>query len=215
MLAAFFLTFLALLVLTPLVEIIRDALSYQSYDLAYHPEAEEGDFTLFHFKRVFTGRHSLALFYRPLINSLMVGAGVTAIAVVIGSGLAWLLVRTDLFFRSFFGAMAVIPYMMTSWVLALAWLTLFKNDRIGGADGIATYLFGVQMPDWISYGIFPIIICLALHYYAYAYLLMSGALMTVDSELEEAGAICGLSRFKRLVKITMPLLLPSLETEWL
>jgi len=210
LMAVFFLTFLVLLVLTPLVEIIRDALSYQSYDLAYHPEAKEGTFTLFHLKRVFIGRLSRALFYRPLINSLMVGAGVTVIAVAIGSGLAWLLVRTDLFFRSFFSAMAVIPYMMPSWVLALAWMTLFKNDRIGGADGIATYLFGVQPPDWVSYGIFPIIICLALHYYAYAYLLVSGALMTVDSELEEAGAICGLSRFKRLVKITMPLLLPAL-----
>ena len=210
LLAAFFLVFLVLLVVTPLIEIICDALSYQSYDLAYHPDAEEGNFTLFHLERVFTGRLSRALFYRPLLNSLMVGAGVTVIAVIMGSGLAWLLVRTDLYFHSFFSAIAVIPYMMPSWVLALAWLTLFKNDRIGGADGVVTYLFGVQPPDWISYGIVPIIICLALHYYAYAYLLMSGALLTVDSELEEAGAICGLSRFKRLVKITLPLLLPAL-----
>ncbi len=106
--------------------------------------------------------------------------------------------------------MAVVPYMMPSWVLALAWLALFKNDRIGGAEGMVSYFFGVQPPDWISYGMLPIILCLALHYYAYAFLLVSGALMTVDSELEEAGAICGLSRFQRLAKITFPLVLPAL-----
>jgi len=209
-LALFFLILLILLVLTPLIEILQDAFSIQPYDLAYHKDAEIGSFTLFHLERVFTGRLSNALFYKPLINSLMVGAGVTFLAVIIGSGLAWLMVRTDLPFRGFFGAMAVIPYMMPSWVLALAWMTLFKNDRIGGADGMITYFFGIHTPDWLAYGLFPIIICLALHYYAYSYLLVSGALMTVDSELEEAGAICGLSRFRRLWRITMPLLLPAL-----
>jgi iron(III) transport system permease protein len=210
LLAVFFLGLLFLLVVTPLIEIVRDALSYQDYDLAYRPDAEVGGFTLFHMERVFTGRLSRALFYKPLVNSLMVGAGVTVLAVAIGSGLAWLMVRTDMHFRGFFGAMAVVPYMMPSWVLALAWMTLFKNDRIGGADGMVTYFFGAQPPDWVAYGLFPIIITLALHYYAYAYLLVSGALMTVDSELEEAGAICGLSRFRRLWRITVPLLLPAI-----
>ncbi len=209
-LALFFLTLLIFLVLMPLVEIIRDALSIQSYDLAYHPDAQEGSFTLFHLKRVFTGRLSRSLFYQPMMNSLMVGVGVTSLAVVIGSGLAWLVVRTDLPFRAFWGSMAVIPYMMPSWVLALAWMTLFKNDRLGGAEGVFTYFTGMQLPNWFSYGMFPIIICLAMHYYAYSYLLVSGALMTVDSEMEEAGATCGLPRFKRLVLITMPLLLPAL-----
>ncbi len=209
-LAAFFLGLLIFLVLMPLVEIIRDALSIQSYDQAYLPDAEEGSFTLFHLKRVFTGRLSRSLFYKPMMNSLMVGAGVTSLAVVIGSGLAWLVVRTDLPLRKLFGSLAVVPYMMPSWVLALAWLTLFKNDRLGGADGMFSYFTGLQLPDWFSYGMFPIIICLAMHYYAYSYLLVSGALMTVDSEMEEAGAICGLSRFKRLALITMPLLLPAL-----
>ncbi len=210
LLAVFFLSLLSLLVITPLVEIVWDALSYQEYDLAYRPEAEVGGFTLFHLERVFTGRLSRALFYKPLVNSLLIGAGVTVLAVSMGSALAWLMVRTDLPYRGFFGAMAVVPYMMPSWVLALAWMTMFKNDRIGGSDGLFTFYFGVQPPDWIAYGMFPIIITLALHYYAYAYLLVSGALLTVDSELEEAGAICGLSRFQRLWRITAPLLLPAI-----
>ena len=204
------LAILAVLVLVPLFEIIHDSLTYQSYDKAYRPDAEVGAFTLFHLERVFTGPLSYALLIKPLLNSIGIGLCVTALGVGVGTGLAWLLVRTNIHFKGTFGAMAVIPYMMPSWVLALAWLSLFKNDRIGGSEGMFTSFFGVQPPDWVSYGFFPIVICLTLHYYAYGYLLMSGALSSVDSELEEAGAICGMNRRQRFWRITLPLLLPAL-----
>jgi iron(III) transport system permease protein len=99
---------------------------------------------------------------------------------------------------------------MPSWVMAIAWLRLFKNDRIGGSEGLLTYMTGVQVPDWVAYGIVPIVITLAMHYYAYAYLLISGALATVDSELEEAGATSGMGKWKRIWVITMPLLMPAI-----
>ena len=201
---------LSFLVLTPLLEIIRDSLSVQSYDIAYLPEAKIGEFTLFHYDRVFVGPLSKALLINPLLNSIAIGVCVTLIGVSIGTLLAWLIVKTNIRYKSFFGALAVVPYMMPSWVLALAWLSLFKNDRIGGAEGMFTYFFGIQPPNWISYGFFPIVICLSLHYYAYGYLLMSGALASVDSELEDAGAICGMNRRQRFWRITLPLLLPAL-----
>ena len=160
---------LSVFVLGPLFEIIHDALVYQSYDLAYRPEAKVGTFTLFHLERVFTGPLSKALFLKPLFNSVAVGVCVTVLGVGIGSGLAWLMVRTNIRFKGVFGALVVVPYMMPSWVLALAWLSLFKNDRIGGNEGMITSFFGIQPPDWVSYGFFPIVICLALHYYAYGY----------------------------------------------
>lgn len=201
---------LAVLVLIPLFEIIHDSLTYQEYDKAYRPDAEVGAFTLFHLERIFTGPLSYALLIKPLMNSIGIGICVTILGVGVGTGLAWLLVRTNIHGKGVFGAMVVIPYMMPSWVLALAWLSLFKNDRIGGSEGMFTSFFGVQPPDWVSYGFFPIVICLSLHYYAYGYLLMSGALATVDSELEEAGAICGMNRRQRLWRITLPLLMPAL-----
>ena len=204
------LALLGFLVLVPLFQIIRDALTVQSYDKSYLPDAEVGSFSTFHLERVFIQPVSKALFYKPLVNSLMMGFAVTVIGVSVGSILAWLMVRTNIKFKGVFGAMLVIPYMMPSWVMALAWLTLFKNDRIGGAEGMLTSFFGVTPPDWVSYGFFPIVITLSLHYYAYAYLLISGALATVDNELEEAAATCGMGRFQRVWRITVPLLLPAL-----
>ena len=102
--SGFFLVALSFLVLTPLIEIIRDALSYQSYDLSYRSDAVEGAFTTFHLERVFTGPLSKVLFFKPMVNSLMIGAGVTILGVIIGSILAFLLVRTDIAFRPFFGS---------------------------------------------------------------------------------------------------------------
>ena len=202
--------FLSFVVLVPLLQIIQDALTFQSYDLAYEPDGVVGSFTLFHLDRVFNQPISAALFYKPLINSLIMGFAVTVIALIVGFSLAWLMVRTNVHFKGVFGAMLVFPYMMPSWVMAIAWLSLFKNDRIGGSEGLLTYMTGVQVPDWVAYGIVPIVITLAMHYYAYAYLLISGALATVDSELEEAGATSGMGKWKRIWVITMPLLMPAI-----
>ena len=205
-----FLIILGFLVLTPLFEIIKDSLSVQSYDIAYLPDAKIGEFTFFHYERVFAGPLSKALLINPLLNSLLIGICVTFIGVSIGTFLAWLIVRTNIRYKGVFGALAVVPYMMPSWVLALAWLSLFKNDGIGGSEGLFAYFIGIQPPNWVSYGFFPIVVCLALHYYAYGYLLMSGALASVDTELEDAGAISGMNRRQRMLRITIPLLLPAL-----
>jgi iron(III) transport system permease protein len=176
--------------------------------------ARIGAFTFYHYSRVFVGRLAQALFYKPFVNSLMVGFGVTVLSMTIGSLLAWVLVRTDIPFKNFLNNIIVIPYMMPSWVMALAWLLIFRNTRTGGAPGMLTVLFGITTPDWLSYGLFPIIVCLGLHYYAYSYLLVSGALATINSELEEAGALSGLKRLKVLKKITFPLVLPALGSSF-
>ena len=46
------LCFLGFVVLVPLVQIIKDALTFQSYDLAYKPDGVVGEFTFFHLDRV-------------------------------------------------------------------------------------------------------------------------------------------------------------------
>ncbi|MCK5249020.1 MAG: iron ABC transporter permease [Spirochaetaceae bacterium] len=212
--ALVFIFIFAFLVIVPLLQIIFTSLTFQRNDVRMVRGARVGAFTLYHYSRVFVGRLAKALFYKPFINSLMVGFGVTVLSMVLGSLLAWILVRTDIPFKKFLNNVIVIPYMMPSWVMALAWLLIFKNTRTGGTPGMLTVLFGVATPDWVSYGLFPIIICLGLHYYAYSFLLVSGALATINSELEEAGALTGLNRLKVLKKITFPLVLPALGSSF-
>ncbi len=212
--AIIFLIIFAFLVIAPLIQIILTSLTFQRNDLRMVRGAKVGAFTFYHYSRVFIGRLAQALFYKPFLNSLMVGVGVTTLSMVIGSLLAWVIVRTDIPFKKFLNSVIVIPYMMPSWVMALAWLLIFKNTRTGGAPGMLTAVFGVVPPDWVSYGLFPIIVCLGLHYYAYSFLLVSGALATINSELEEAGSLTGLNRLSVLNKITFPLVLPALGSSF-
>jgi iron(III) transport system permease protein len=54
------------------------------------------------------------------------------------------------------------------------------------------------------------VLVLVIHYYAYAYLLVSASLVSLNSELEEMGEITGASKLQILQKITMPLVLPAI-----
>lgn len=98
--------------------------------------------------------------------------------------------------------------MLPSQCNAQAWLTIFKNGRIGGAAGFLQAI-GIHVPDWLAYGFVPIVIVFTLHYTAYTYLLVSAALMSVNSELEEMGEIAGAKRRTMLFRITFPLVLPA------
>ena len=69
---------------------------------------------------------------------------------------------------------------------------------------------GINVPDWLAYGPVAIITVLSLHYYAYAYLLVSAALNSINSELEEMGEIQGAGKATILRKITLPLVLPAM-----
>ena len=92
----------------------------------------------------------------------------------------------------------------------MAWLVMFKNRTVGGSAGVYEFLVGQSPPDWLSYGALPIIVSSALHYYTFFFLFVAAALMSIDSNLEEAGELMGASRWRILRKITFPLVLPAL-----
>ncbi len=73
LLAILFIVVFSFLVLGPLIQIIYTSFTYQSNDLRLVRDATVGEFTLYHYVRVFTGRLSQALFVKPFINSLLVG----------------------------------------------------------------------------------------------------------------------------------------------
>ncbi len=201
---------LIFLVVVPLVRIAWATLTWQPEDARLARGFEEGAFTLFHWQRVFVGPVSRELVFDPFINTLVTASGTTLLSLLIGCPLALLLTRTDLPGRRWLRAIVTIPYILPSWVIALAWLGVFKNPRIGGSLGFFQYLTGVAPPNWLAYGPVPIIISLGLHYYAFAYLLVSAALASVDRNLEESGEILGAGRWRVLRRITLPLVLPAI-----
>lgn len=166
-----------------------------------------GSFTLYYWKYILMGSLSKASLWGPLKNSLICGAATVLISVPLGSVLAWLVVRTNIPCRRLIGMLVVIPYMIPSWCKALAWLAMFRNQRSGALGFLAG--LGLPIPDWLAYGPVAIILCMSLHYYAFAYINVSSALRSINSELEEMGEICGANKPQILRSITLPLVLPS------
>lgn len=200
---------LTYLIVVPLLDMISTTFQVVQRDLRRIPGSEIGDFTLYYWNRLLFSDVSASLLYKPLLNSLMIAACVSVSSIVLGASLAWLLIRSDLPGKKFFSLAIIVPYMLPSWCKSMAWITVFKNARIGGTQGFLSS-FGVNVPDWLAYGPVPIIIVLTLHYYAYTYLLTSAALGSINSELEEMGEIAGASKRHILSRITFPLVLPAI-----
>ena len=175
--AVLFLLVLTFFVIVPLGVMIQETFIVHPLERFQIPGSVPGDYTTAHYHRTFIGDNAYAFFYRPLINTLIVSVSLSVLALVIGGGLAWLVIRTDLPLKGLISNAAIIPYVMPSWTLALAWLAIFKNQRIGGTPGIFQALTGVSTPDWFAYGLFPITITLALHYFPFGFMLIGGAIM--------------------------------------
>ena len=198
------------MVIIPLYRMALTTITYQEKDLLRVPEAVVGELTIFHWARMLSSQVSKVFMYAPLQHSLTIAVGATLLALTIGGLLAWMVVRTDMPARNLVNQLATLPYIMPSWTIAQAWIVMFKNRLSGGAPGVFEYLVGNSPPSWLAYGPVPIIITSALHYYTFFFLFVSAALMSIDSNLEEAGDLMGANRWTILRKITFPLVLPAI-----
>ena len=194
------------LIIIPLLTMISSTFTLAQGELR-RVQGHVGDFTLYYWKYILTGKLASAVLWGPLKNSFICGFFTVLISVPLGSVLAWLMIRTDLPGKKILGLLVTVPYMIPSWTKALAWLAMFRNST-SGANGFLAGL-GIPVPDWLAYGPIAIVLCMSMHYYAFSYIMVSGALRSINSELEEMGEIQGASKAQILRHITLPLILPS------
>ncbi|MEH7844673.1 ABC transporter permease [Rhizobium laguerreae] len=196
------------LIVVPIISIVLDAIRVQ-FGNERRLGKQVGDLTFYYLDRTFFSPVATDLFWRPLFNTLTVAFGAIALSLVIGTILAWLISRTDMFGRRWFATALIVPYMLPAWTFALAWMTLFKNRTIGGQPGWFEAM-GMTPPDWIAYGRFPITIILALHYTPFVILLFGSALRRFDSQLEDSARILGARRYQVALQVILPLMRPAL-----
>ena len=204
---------LAYLILAPLFEMIRTTFTLARMD-ERRTGGRAGDFTFFYWIQILKSQISKNMLYQPLANSFIIALSTSGAGILLGSSIAWLMVRSDLPFKRFFSLAVIIPYMLPSWTKSMAWLSVFRNERIGGSQGFLNYL-GIPVPDWLAYGPVAIITVLSIHYYAYSYLLVSAALRSVNSEYEEMGELLGANKYSILKSITFPLVLPAMLSSFI
>ena len=194
------------LIIIPLLTMISSTFTLAQGELR-RVQGHVGDFTLYYWKYILTGKLASAVLWGPLKNSFICGFFTVLVSVPLGSVLAWLMIRTDIPGKKILGLLVTVPYMIPSWTKALAWLAMFRNST-SGANGFLAGL-GIPVPDWLAYGPIAIVLCMSMHYYAFSYIMVSGALRSINSELEEMGEIQGASKAQILRHITLPLILPS------
>ena len=198
----------AYIILAPVISLLTDSVRVQFGDDA-RAGAPVGSLTSYYFWRVFRSPVAVAMFWKPLFNTLTVSLITVVISLVLGGALAWLLTRTDLWGRKWLSTALLVPYMLPSWTFALAWLSIFKNRTVGGQQGWLEAA-GFSPPDWLAYGGLPITIILTMHYTPFVLMLFGNALTRFDSQLEDSARILGATPSVVARRVILPLMRPSL-----
>ena len=197
------------LVLWPFLELVLHTITWGDGDRRLSRDAVPGEYTWFHWLQVTASPLSQRMLYAPLVNTLITGVISTVIALIVGGGLAWCVIRSDMPGKGWLQPVLTLPYIVPSFAIALAWETVFRSPKVGGQPGLYETVLGIPPPEWVSYGTFPISITLAMHYFPFAYLLVAGALATIDSQMEESALLSGASRMMILRRITFPVVAPA------
>jgi len=165
----------------------------------------EGELSLQHYINAFVSKRNIVAFS----NTLQVGIGTTIFSVILGSSLAWLVVRTDLPHKNIFRTLFIIPYMIPPFVGAIAW-SLLLSPRNGYFNKFIQLLPGINESIFNVNSMFGLIWVMTLYFFPFVFIITSGALERMDPTLEEVAYASGAGTFKVMKDITLPLMAPSI-----
>ena len=147
--------------------------------------------------------------YQALVNSLIIASGTTVGSTIVGTFFAWLVTRTDLPYKRFMKSMFLVPFMLPSFIGALAWKMLL-SPRAGYINTFFADCFGLDGPIFNIYSFTGIIAVEVMYLFPFVFIQVCGALERMDPTLEESARISGAGLFTITRKITIPLVLPSI-----
>lgn len=162
----------------------------------------EGSLSLINFQTFVQYKY----YYSTLGRSLLVAMLTTFFAVVIGVPLAYLTSRYNVWGKRIMNVMIMMSLMSPPFIGAYSWIMLL------GRSGVVTKFLatiGINFPS--IYGFTGIILVFTLKLYPYVYLYVSGALNSIDSSLEEAAENLGMTKFRRMMTVTFPVILPTIS----
>jgi iron(III) transport system permease protein len=162
----------------------------------------EASFTITNFKVLFTGSALSAM-----LNSALVGLGSSILALIIGSGMAFLAARTNVPGRKLIYFFGIAPLFLPALVGALAWAQL--GSPASGFINVVARAVGI--PDLFNiYTFGGLIFVLGLYYAPYTFLMVHSALSLMNPDLEDAASLHGAPLTKMLRTITFPLVMPAI-----
>jgi iron(III) transport system permease protein len=135
-------------------------------------------------------------FHKALVNTIILGLSVGGLTLIIGTLVAWILVRTKSRARVFLDLLSFLPHAMPGVIIGLSVLLIYLV--------LDPFLpFPIYATLWI------IVIAMTTQYISLSTRLMSAAIAQVKLELEEAADASGASWFAGMRRIVMPLIRPA------
>lgn len=135
--------------------------------------------------------------------SLVAATAATALCLVLGVPLAWLLARTDLPGQRLVRALVTVPLVLPPVVGGVALLLVFGRRSILGGWLDAT--FGISLPFTTA----GVILAEAFVAMPFLVIAVEGALRGADRRYEEAAATLGAGRWTAFRRVTLPLVAPG------
>lgn len=164
-----------------------------------------GDFTFANYLTAY-GR---SRFIQGLTNSLLLGLTTAAVCVVFAVPLAWAVSRTNmpakwLAWGTVLGAFILPPYLT-----AIGWIFI-AGPNSGWLNVAWRWVTGSESALFDIYSFAGIVLVIALNAFPFIFLFTKSALDMISTEMEEAASILGASTFRTTLKITLPLVWPSI-----
>src|SRR5882757_2576014 len=145
---------------------------------------------------------------RLFLNSLQFAVGAALLALVVGTGLAWMNERTNTPFKTLFFALAIIPLVIPGILFTVSWIML-ASPKIGIVNLVLQKLTDSDVVFVNIYSMTGMIWVDGLHYSPMAFLLMSAAFRSMDPALEESALMSGASVPQIAWRITVKLAWPA------
>lgn len=152
-------------------------------------------------------------YFKPLVNSLVLGASVACLSTVMGFGFAYFTTLAQIPFKRLFNVMATIPVIAPPFVIALAAIMLFGQNGVI-TQNILVPLFGPNSIPSI-YGFWGLMLVETVAYFTTSYLIMVGVFSQIDPVLEEAARNQGASSWRVFKDIILPLSVPGILSSML
>jgi multiple sugar transport system permease protein len=139
----------------------------------------------------------------------VIGSGIVA-QTVLGLALALLGQRAHVTVRTSVGAIVILAWVLPEIAVAFIWYTFAQ------AGGTLSYLIGHPTSNLLTSA--PLlIVCVANAWRgtAFSMLVLSAGLRNVPAEVDEAAQLEGASYWRRLLRVTLPIMRPTIMTNML
>jgi iron(III) transport system permease protein len=162
----------------------------------------KSSWTLDNYHKVFTAPGFGSL----VANSFVYAIATSLICIVVGFGLAWLVVRTNAPFKAFARAAALVPMIIPGVLNTIAWSLLLSPEQ----GPLNQLLRHIGLPAFDVYSLHGMIFVQSMHVVPIAFLMGTAAFSSMDSSMEEAAMASGASPVRTFFTITVRMVRPAI-----